>query len=131
MNSLAGVLDPERTPIKEDGSQATLKPAETGSVRSGFCRVGIDQMTHHRFSGKIAVYSPFQLTVGQGLPLMLTQVLCPRVHQENLQITVRDFSIAEDCPPIRSIATPHPAIFMHCIYKFCFPFWNDGVLDGN
>jgi len=49
--------------------------AEAGFVRSRFCRVGIDQMTHHRFSGKIAVYSPFQLTVGLGLPLMLTQVL--------------------------------------------------------
>jgi hypothetical protein len=28
-------------------------------VRSRFCRVSIDQMRHSRFSGKIAVYSPF------------------------------------------------------------------------
>src|ERR1700733_15878437 len=105
--------------------------AETGSVRSRLCRLGIDQMTHYRFSGKIAVYSPFQLTVRLGLPLMLTEMLGPRVHQKYLQITIRDFSIAEDCPAIRAIATPHPTIFMHCIHKFCCPFWNHGVFDGN
>jgi hypothetical protein len=105
--------------------------AKADFVRSRFCRVGIDQMTHHRFSGKTAGYSPFQLTVGLGLPLMLTQVLCPRVHQKYLQVTIRDFSVAEDCPPIRAIATPHPTIFLHCIHKFCCPFWNDGVFDGN
>ena len=88
-------------------------------------------MTHHRLSGKIAVYSPFQLTVGLGLPLMLTQMLRPRVHQKYLQITIGDFSVAEDCPPIRAIATPYPAIFMHRIHKFCCPFWTDGVFDGN
>jgi len=58
--------------------------AEAGFARSRLCRVGTDQMTYHRFAGKIFVYSPFQLTVGLGLPLMLTQVLCPRVHQEYL-----------------------------------------------
>src|ERR1700678_2316667 len=88
-------------------------------------------MTHRRFSGKIAVYSPFQLAVGLGLPLMLAQMLCPRVHQEYLQITIRDFNVAEDCPLIRAIATPHPAVLMHCIHKFCCPLWNDGVFDGN
>ena len=55
-------------------------------------------MTHHRFSRKTAVYSLFQLTVGLGLSLMLTQMLCPRVHQKYLQKTIRDFSIAEDTP---------------------------------
>ena len=88
-------------------------------------------MTHHGFSIKTAVYSLFQLPIGLGLPLMLTQMLRPRVHQEYFQITIRDFSIAEDCPLIRAIATPRPAIFMHCIHKFCCPFWNDGVFDGN
>ena len=51
--------------------------AETGSVRSCFCHIGVNQMTHHRFSRKTAVYSLFQLTVGLGLSLMLTQMLCP------------------------------------------------------
>ena len=88
-------------------------------------------MTHHRFSRKTAVYSLFQLPVGLGLPLMLTQMLRPGVHQEYLQITIRDFSIAEDCPPIRAIATPDPTIFMHRIHKFCRPFWDDGVFDGH
>ena len=58
-------------------------------------------MTHHRFSRKTAVYSLFQLTVGLGLSLMLTQMLCPRVHQKYLQKTIRDFSIAEDKIPHR------------------------------
>ena len=88
-------------------------------------------MTHHRFSRKTVVYSLFQFTVGLGLPLMLTQMLCPRVHQEYLQITIRDFSIAEDSPLIRAIATPGPTVFMHRIHKFCCPFWNDGVFDGD
>src|SRR5580693_4577222 len=105
--------------------------AETGCVRLRFCRVGIDQMMHPRFSGKIAVYSPFQLTVGLSLPLMLTQVFCPRVHQEYLQITIGDFSVSEDSPPICAVTTPHPTIFMHCTRKFCCPFWNDVVFNGN
>jgi len=35
------------------------RSAGGGFVRSRFCRVSIDQMTHSRFSGRIAVYSPF------------------------------------------------------------------------
>src|SRR5271166_5503771 len=88
-------------------------------------------MTHNRFPRKIAVDSAFQFTVGLGLPLMLTQMLCPGVHQKYLQTTILDFSIAEDCPLIRAIATPNPTIFVHRTDKFCCPFWNDGVFDGN
>jgi hypothetical protein len=38
---------------------------------------------------------------------MLTQMLRPRIHQEYFQITIRDFSIAEDRPS-DTIATSHP-----------------------
>jgi len=79
---------------------------------------------------KITVYSPFEFTVGLCLPLMLTQMLCPGIHQKYFQITIRDFNITEDRPPISAIATLHPTVFMHRIHKLCCPFWNDGVFDG-
>ena len=92
--------------------------AETGLVRSRFWHIGVDQMTHYRFSRKTAVYSLLKLPICLGLPLMLTQMLRPRVHQEYLQITISDFGISEDCPLIRAIATPDPTVFMHRIHKF-------------
>jgi hypothetical protein len=100
-------------------------------IPSRFCRVRIDQMAHDRFSPNIAGYSLFQLTIGLGLPLMLTQMLRPGVDQEYLQITIRDFGITENCPAIRAIATPAPSKFVHCFHEFGCPVWNDGVLDGD
>lgn len=52
--------------------------AETGSVRSRFCHIGVDQMTHRGFSRKTDANSLFQLPIGLGLPIMLTQVLGQR-----------------------------------------------------
>jgi Flavin containing amine oxidoreductase len=46
-----------------------------------------------------------RLPLGLCLPLMLTQMFSPRIHQKYFQITIRDLSIAEHRPPIRNIAT--------------------------
>lgn len=88
-------------------------------------------MPHRRAASKITVYSPFQFTVGLGLPLVLTQMFGPGIHQECFQIAIRDFRIKKDAPPIGAIATSHATVLMHRIHKFCRPFGNDGVFDRN
>jgi hypothetical protein len=54
-----------------------------------------------------------------------------RVRGRTSKQAIREFSIAEDCPTIRAMATPHPTIFMHRIHKFCCPLWRDGVFNRN
>src|ERR1700722_19010584 len=86
-------------------------------------------MTHRGRGGDITVQTLFQFTIGLGLPLVLTQVFGPGIHQEYFQIVVGDFSISEDPPPIGAIATPHAAVFMHRFQKFCYPFRYHSIVD--
>src|ERR1022692_174872 len=86
-------------------------------------------MPHHRVASKITIYSPFQFTVGLCLPLVLTQMFCPGIHQEYFQIAICNFSITKDPPPIGAIATSHATVFTHRFHKFCSRFRNDSVLD--
>jgi hypothetical protein len=78
--------------------QAITANAEClGKLRSGaqlvILRMCIDQVTHLRHCRSVTVQLLFQLTVCLGLPIMLAQVLRPGLHQEYLQIMVRNREI--------------------------------------
>src|SRR4029077_19532013 len=61
----------------------------------------------------------------------LSQMFCPGIHLERLQILVRDLSIAEDSPPVSTIATSDASILIDHVHELCFLFSNDNTFDSN
>ena len=98
---------------------------------SRFLRICINQVTHLWDAGNVTAQPHLQLAVRSCLPLMLTQMFRPRIHHEYLQIAIRDFSIAEDPPTVRAIATSYASIFMDRFYELRFPPSNHSVFDRN
>src|ERR1700683_870659 len=89
----------------------------------------MDQMTHRGRGSDITLQAFFQFTVSLCLPLVLTQVLCPGIHQEYFQIVIGNLRVAIDSPPKGAIATPHATVFMHGFQKLLGPFGNDSIVD--
>ena len=117
---------------KEEAHQRSVGASKPGdAVCSGlyFDRICVDQMTYLRVAGDVARQALLHLAVRLGLPFVLSQMLRPRIHEEYLQIAVRDFSITVDTPPISPIATPDAGVLMDCLHELRFAFSNDSVFD--
>ena len=57
-----------------------------------------DQVVRLRRLDKVVAQALLELVIGLRHPLVLTLMLCPRTHDEDLQIAILGFGIAKDSP---------------------------------
>lgn len=77
------------------------------------CRVRVEKMSYFRLAGNIAVNPLLQLTIRVCLPLVLTEVFCPGVDQENFHKPIGRLDIAIDPPFVRAVTTPDASVLTH------------------
>jgi hypothetical protein len=64
-----------------------------------------------------------------GFAARVVQVLRPGIHQEYLQMMVRNCSVTEYSPPIRAIAAPRTTILTNFFQELRFPLSGYDVFD--
>src|SRR5580658_3091641 len=86
---------------------------------------------HQGISGEIARQALLQVVVRLSHALVLTQMFCPGMHQEYLQIALRNFGVTEESPSISTVAASYPAVSMYALNELRHPFCNDRVFHRN
>jgi hypothetical protein len=86
-------------------------------------------MTYLRRAGEVDREALLHFPVRLRLPLVLSHVFCPRIHEKYLQIAICNFGIAKDPPPICAIATSYATVLIDRRHEFHLTRWDNRVLD--